>query len=203
MLKWYVIIVYFVRKNNFLVTQCQGPCDFFPLSVSSSFRHRSTFTTTGFVHGARAERSWPRYPTETLCVGAVLGHIFTLLASFHTIATQCYPHRYRNVRAPSPHVWVNWGRVCVKRCVNKRRWEMECSLPNKTAAKRRMKSVRQTGTRQLMLFLQRYTVFKLLNYLVNELPWGLCTLKCKNAAFWWTRTFSHVASLFPSLDNTM
>lgn len=41
---------------------------------------------------------------------------------------------------------------------------------NKTAAKRRMKSVRQTGTRQLMLFLQRYTVFKLLNYLVNELP---------------------------------
>lgn len=164
---------------------------FSPLSVSSSFRHRSTFTTTGFVHGARAERSWPRYPTETLCVGAVLGHIFTLLASFHTIATQCYPHRYRNVRAPSPHVWVNWGRACVKRCVNK------------TAAKRRMKSVRQTGTRQLMLFLQRYTVFKLLNDLVNELPWGLGTLKCKNAAFWWTRTFSHVASLFPSLDNTM
>lgn len=160
MLKWYEIIVYLVRKNNFLFTLCQRCCDifffgpFFPLSVSSSFRHRNTFTTTGFVHGARAERSWPRYPTETLCVGAVLGHIFTLLASFHTIAMQRNPHGHRNVRAPSPHVWVNWGRACVKRCVKKRCWEMECSLPKKTAAKRRMQSVRHTSTRQLMLFLQ-------------------------------------------------
>lgn len=113
----------------------------FSESVSLSFRHRSSFTSTGFVHGEEAERSQQQCPTETQCVEAVLSHIFTLLASFHTIATQCHPHGHRNVRAPSPHVWVSWGRICEKRCVKRRCWETECWLPKTTAAKGRTQRV--------------------------------------------------------------
>lgn len=94
----------------------------FSESCSSSFRHRSSFTTSGFVCGEGAERSWLRYPTETLCVGALPSCIFTLLASFHTITTQCHPHSHGNVKTSSPHVWVSTGRICVKRRV-KRCWE--------------------------------------------------------------------------------
>lgn len=108
---------------------CQGSFDFvwlcpsFPHGFSeSSLRsvlHRSSFTTTGAVVSEGAERSRLRYPTESLCVGALPGHIFTLLASFYTITTQRQPPSRGNVKTPSAHVWVRTGRICVERRVKR------------------------------------------------------------------------------------
>lgn len=51
-----------------------------------------------------------------LCVGALPGHILTLLASFHTVTVQYHPHSHGKVKTPSAHVWVSTDSTCVKRC---------------------------------------------------------------------------------------
>lgn len=84
----------------------------FSESFSWSFRLRSSFSTIGFVHIEGAERSRLRYPTEPLCGGALPGHILTLLASFHTVTTQCLPHSHGKVKTPPAHVWVSTDSVC-------------------------------------------------------------------------------------------
>lgn len=121
MLEPRVVIVRLERKHfSFIQTLSGGPLILFVLffphgfseSCSSSFRHGSGVTTAGF-EGAERSRLW--YPTETLCVGAPPGRIFTLLAPFHTMTTQRRHHgrgNVKNVFTTCVEAGCVWGGVC-------------------------------------------------------------------------------------------